>query len=120
MDKLGEMKWQSCTSAGSQPGCDCACQVSGKSINRVRVVNDILYDILYASMRPHMRMHVQLSELYTHARMRHACHRLYCSFSPPWKLDVAKMASYLSVSSSFSVSAPWILTDETAADSVGM
>ena len=52
--------------------------------------------------------------------MRHAATDFAVLSALRGKLDMAKMASYLSVSSSFSVSAPWILTDETAADSVGM
>ena len=38
----------------------------------------------------------------------------------PGNLGMAKMGSYLSVSSLFSLSVPWIITDETAADSVEM
>ena len=69
-----------------------------------------------------MRMHALATvtaELYAHAPCMPQ--KDFAVFSVlPGNLDVAKMASYLSVSSSFSVSALWIIRDETAADSVEM
>ena len=78
-----------------------------------------LYGIPYASMCACMHASLQLSELYTHAPcMPQKDFAVFAVLRG--KLNVEKMASYLSVSSSFSVSAPWIITDETAPDSVEM